>query len=185
MEELSLQERNRIWKKYYLECLVCEVSKILIFLLIFMAMGLTGEYMAALLTLMLLRNQGGGLHFRHYLTCLAVSFAFLYAAILLALCVMPSMFFMLCTVGLSIPAAWRLVPIPSAGRPPATDKQITRCRNTTVLLLLTALFPIFLAPQSPWTGIIYWTILLHILQLLLAKLLHLSHRYFPETLRKC
>ena len=175
MEELSLQERQRILRKYYLECLICEVSKILIFLVIFILMDLTMEYLTALIALMLLRSQGGGLHLQRYMTCLAVSFAFLYTAILLALHVTPSVFFMLGTVGLAIPICRWLVPIPSASRPSATAEQILRSRNATTLLLLASFLPICLAPQTSWTGIIYWTILLHTLQLLLAKaILHLS-----------
>lgn len=169
MEELSLQERQRILKKYYLECLICEVSKILIFLIIFIVMDLAMEYLTALIAMMLFRSQGGGLHLKRYMTCLAVSFAFLYAAILLALHHTPSVLFMLGTVGAAIPVCRRLVPIPSASRPSATAEQIHRSRNATTLLLFAAFLPICLAPQASWTGILYWTILLHTLQLLLAK----------------
>ena len=67
-------EYEKKMNEYYLKCFLLEFSKICIFFIFFSLLGLIPEYLIALLSLMLLRSNGGGLHYKHYISCLAVSF---------------------------------------------------------------------------------------------------------------
>lgn len=75
--------------EYYLKCFLLEFSKICIFFIFFSLLGLIPEYLIALLSLMLLRSNGGGLHYKHYISCLSVSFLFLCGSITLATYITP------------------------------------------------------------------------------------------------
>lgn len=166
-EDIAYQKKLQI---YMIKALFCEVSKIIIFLLVFMRLNLTKEYFAALIALMLLRNHGGGLHFKHYISCLFVSFLFLYASIQLAYLCQPDRIIMaLCTLVCAL-AGWLLVPITSTSRPPATEQQKKHSKRNTLILILAFCFAICICPLIPYLYIGFWTIILHIFQLVIAHM---------------
>lgn len=164
----ELTEREKKLNEYYWKCFLSEFSKICIFFVIFLLLGLTKEYFFALLYLMVLRSNGGGLHCKHYISCLLVSFTFLYSSILLAIHVTPARTFacisiLLCTFG-----GYFLVPVTSDNRPAATPEQIAKCRHNTLIIMLLFFVLICLCHYNTYILIGYWTIILHILQLIIA-----------------
>ncbi|MGN1313455.1 MAG: accessory gene regulator B family protein [Lachnospiraceae bacterium] len=169
-ERRELTEREKKLREYYWKCFIYEVSKMIIFLLLFMCLGLVGEYFIALLTLMFLRSNGGGLHFNHYITCLLVSFAFLYGSIFLAQNVIPPDYLLYTSIPLCMIAGYYLVPITSSNRPPATPEQVQRCKKKTTIILFCFFILICLCPHSTYLYVSYWTIVLHIMQLFAANL---------------
>lgn len=166
-----MQERNTKLKEYYIKCFITEISKIIIFLLIFVYMGLTTEYLIALFFLMLLRSNGGGLHFNHYASCLVISFMFLYGSIYLAQHITPPTFSMYLSIIICAITGYHLVPITCKKRPKATTKQVQRCKNKTTVIIILFILLICFCPHNTYFFIGFWTIILHILQLIAAKLI--------------
>lgn len=158
-------------KKYYRLCFLSEFSKILIFFLIFLFLRLVPEYFISLLFLLPLRNHGGGLHFNHYITCLIVSFSFLCGSIFLALYVTPSKIFMCITCLVCIMLGYHLVPVTSSNRPPATAEQVRKSKRNTAIILTLFSAIICICPYHTFWYIGYWTIILHISQLILSHIL--------------
>lgn len=111
-------EYERKLHRYYWKGFIYEFSKICIFFVIFAFLGLIPEYIIALITLMSLRSNGGGLHFNHYISCLVVSFVFLYSSIFLTLHIIPSQIIVYISMLLCALIGYTLVPITSANRPP-------------------------------------------------------------------
>ena len=146
-----------------------EFSKICIFLIIFIFLDLTTEYIFSLLYLMLLRNNGGGLHCKHYISCLLVSFTFIYVSIFLAIYITVPKPLTYISIVLCMLFGYYLVPITSNNRPAATPLQIKRCKQNTVSIIILFFILICLCPHSTYIYIGYWTIILHILQLLIAQ----------------
>lgn len=169
-EKKELTERARKLKEYYWKCFLSEFSKVCIFLIIFIFLDLTTEYIFALLYLMLLRSNGGGLHFKHYTSCLLVSFSFIYSSILLALHTSPTFFCMLLSLLLCALLGYSLVPVTSSNRPKATLAQTKKCKRNTILLILTFILLICFCPHNTYLYIGYWTIILHILQLAISRI---------------
>jgi len=166
-ESVSVDYEKRL-QKYYLQCFISEFSKILIFLFIFMVLHLTKEYFTALLFLMVLRAHGGGLHFNHYISCLFVSFSFLFTAIILAITVTPSRFFLCIAVLICILPGYLLVPITSTNRPEATPEQVKRSKRNTLYILSVIFIMMCICPLTTYIYIGFWTVLLHIFQLMIA-----------------
>lgn len=156
--------------EYYRKCFISEFSKICIFFLIFLLLGLIPEYLIALFALIILRGNGGGLHFNHYISCLIVSFAFLYISIILSIYVVPSRPGMFISLPLCILIGYHLVPITSSNRPPATSEQVTKSKRCTLIVLLAFSLLICICPGTKFIYICYWTIILHILQLIIAHI---------------
>ncbi|MCM1569588.1 MAG: accessory gene regulator B family protein [Roseburia sp.] len=163
--DLAYQKKLR---RYFLEAFLSESSKILLFLLIAIYTNLVKEYLAALLFLMLLRNHGGGLHFNHYISCLIVSFLFLYASILLACFWQPCRFILLLSLFICVIGGYFLVPVTSSNRPPATKQQIKHSKRSTVFIITTFFFLTCFCPLTKYLYIGFWTTVLHIFQLTLA-----------------
>lgn len=166
-KELAYQKKLR---EYVIKAFLSEASKILIFLVVFMYLDLTKEYFIALLALMLLRNHGGGLHFKHYISCLMVSFLFLYLSIQLALLWQPGRIFLsICVLACAL-LGYHLVPVTSSNRPPATEQQKKHSKRNTLLIILAFFILVCICPLNLYVYIGFWTTILHILQLFIAHM---------------
>lgn len=171
MQKIKTKELSEYEKKlqeYYWKCFVSEFSKIILFLIVYMFLNLTMEYFVALFYLMLLRNNGGGLHCKHYISCLLVSFTFISASIFLGIYavlppVLPYIITLLCSV-----VGYFLVPITSNNRPEATPEQTKMSKRNTVIIILLFLMLMCICPNHTYVNIGFWTILLHIIQLIVA-----------------
>ena len=73
-EELTPYEKQVII--FGLKCVGSELSKILIFSIIFSHLGFFFEFLIALSFMMLYRTTSGGLHFHSYIICFCVSSSF-------------------------------------------------------------------------------------------------------------
>ena len=154
--------------KYYWTGFISEFSKICIFLIVFALLELTPEYLIALFTLMSLRCFGGGLHFNHYVSCLGVSFAFLFSSIFLSAHIVPTQFIVCISMILCSLIGYVLVPVTSTNRPPATSEQIKKSKKCTVIIILFYFILVYICSNTTWAYICYWTVILHILQLIIA-----------------
>lgn len=166
----ELTERQRKLNEYYWKCFLSEFSKICIFLVIFILLGLTKEYLFALLYLMMLRNNGGGLHCKHYTSCLLVSFTFLYSSIMLAIYLVPAKPVACTSILLCALLGYLFVPVTSSNRPAATSEQITKSKRNTIIIILLFFILICFCPFNTYILIGYWTVILHILQLIIAHI---------------
>lgn len=167
--EEELLEYKKELQKYYLACLWMEGSKIILFLIIFGAMNLLKEFFMALLVLMLMRNHGGGIHCKHYISCFLVSFGVLLASILIPGYVQLPIWLTVLLLVLCAFAGYRLVPIVSDHRPEPSTEVILRSKRVTLVLILLYCPVICVCPENLYLNIGVWTIFIHILQLLLAK----------------
>lgn len=167
----ELAEYRKAMKKYYIECAIVEGSKIVIYLIIFAALHMLPEYLIALTALFLVRTSGGGLHCKHYCSCLVLSFLLLYGSIYLGLNVLiPNKYALI----LLIICAWfgyKLVPVVSANRPEPEPEGIIQSKNQTLIILLFFCILACIYPDNKYFNICIWTIYIHIIQLLIAKFL--------------
>lgn len=164
----TLTEYELELREYYWKCFISEFSKIIIFFIIALPLGLVKEFFVALILLMTLRTTGGGLHLSHYLSCLLVSFSFLYGSIFLAQYIQPGKILIcICSLLFSV-MAYYLVPITSNNRPEATYVQIRKCKKNTFIVILFLLVLMCICPISIYSYIGFWTIALHVFQLVIA-----------------
>lgn len=157
--------------KYFFQCVLSEMSKIISFGIIFTRFNLFKEYIFALILLILLRTNGGGLHFKHYSSCFIMSFVVLALSIFLGKSVCLPNFVTYIILLTSIILAIKLVPVVSSNRPPADDKLIKKSKRNTTLILIIYFLSVCIVPMNQYLNIGIWIIVIHICQLLLAKLL--------------
>lgn len=154
---------------FYGKCFICESTKIVIYFVIFHFLGLTKEFLAALIFMAMLRISGGGLHFKHYLSCLFASFLLLGLAILAGIYVfLPLPVMLLLSLGCLV-AAYRLVPIQAPTRPDATKQLIRSSKRHTAVKIILIMILICIFPKNVFINIGFWTLVIHAVQLAIAK----------------
>ena len=156
--------------KYFFQCVLSETSKIILFGIIFTRFHLFKEYIFALILLILLRTNGGGLHFKHYSSCFIMSLTVLGLSILLGKTVCLSSFIICIILLTSIILAYKLVPVVSSNRPPADNKPIKKSNKNTCLIVIMYFLSMCLVPINQYLNIGIWIIVIDICHLLLAKL---------------
>ena len=165
--DLSTEDKAKL--NYFFLCLLYEGSKILLFLAFFTITHHLRGFLYSLLILLPLRIISGGLHFKHYLSCLAFSFGYFYLVNIPLSNLIPgykSTLFILC---ICILINIYIGPVTSDTRPTLSldhkkRSQINIALVTIYHTLLTALF--YETPLAP-TG--FWTIVLHSMQLIIAN----------------
>ena len=174
MQKYYLSPNDLAYKKelhqYILKVIISEASKIIIFFFAAFYLNLVKEYFSALFFLMLLRNCGGGLHFHHYISCLFVSFIFLFSSILLAYILQPNQLILQISLLFCAFLGYILVPVTSSNRPPATDQQQQHSKQNTLFIITIYFFVICICPLNLYLYIGFWTIILHIFQLSIAHI---------------
>ena len=132
-------------------------------------------YIFALLIMLVLRCSTGGIHFYTYIGCLTTSVLFLWSGIIL----LPNIAFplyvklillLLCTI-----SCYYIGPVPSKYRPTYSKKFIQKCKLiiSTFIFLYTII--LYVMPESSYINVGFWIIILHTLQLLVAKYIRKEH----------
>ncbi len=166
---LSLVEQKYIIFKF--KCIIYDISKFIILSLFFYLFGMFKEFLFASMISAPLRIYSGGLHFRNYLSCFLFSFGYF---LLLICCLstiqlpfyLTTLLIILCSI-----INFCLSPIQSASRPPLPVAELQRAKQKTVLISLYCMLIILLFYETPLASVGYWTILLHSMQLIIAKLM--------------
>lgn len=156
-----------------------DVSKTLIFLVFFYAIGKLPEFLFAAVPLVILRTRTGGIHFRKYWSCFLFSFAYFYMCIgvlpvlvnVHPLVVYPVL--LVCAI-----LDYMIGPASLKERPAVQDEYYKGIKNTAqkkakiqsfqVVFIVAVL--IFIFPEQNCLIVSFWTVVLHTVQLTIIKL---------------
>ncbi len=153
---------------YAIEGVSSEISKILILLAVSVPFDCVDTSLVITLVLMSIRCYSGGLHFSHYMSCQGFSLQF-YASVILL-----SVFCPLSDDGIALGLTFSLGifaligPITSIMCPHLTVAEFKKYTHYTIVILLFYSAVLIFWKTFPYRKIIYWVIVLQILQLLCA-----------------
>lgn len=155
--------------RYFYLCIAYEGSKFIIMLFFFWTLQLQNEFLTEIFVLLTLRNFYGGIHFKHYLSCFAFTFSFIATGLLLAHYFFLNNAAQIVILLLSLIISCIIKPVTSSNRPPLSEKQeaIYHICGISILLLHIAFF--ISCKTFPYRNICFWVIVLHTLQLIVAK----------------
>lgn len=168
MPDLNAQEKARL--NYFLSCVIYEGSKIILFLLFFSLTHHLKSFLYALMILLPLRTISGGLHFKHYISCFAFSFGYFYTVTVLLQSVQLPFWVSILLLISCVFINYAIGPVTSDSRPPLTTERIKqgRLRITAITCYESILTGLFFDTSLATVG--FWTIVLHSVQLIIAKL---------------
>lgn len=156
--------------KYGIEAILGEISKCLIMLIYFYAIHKTSEYLAALILLLLLRGNMGGLHMKHYWSCFLLTFIFMNAAVV----ILPNLFTIsrleICLILLiCIVIGLQIGPVHAKFIRNPNYLLIRKSRMQASYILILCLIAALLLPLSEYVIVGFWIIVLQTIQLIIAK----------------
>lgn len=165
---LKLQNYEIKIIKYVCLCFISETSKFFLLLLFFYFQNHIKEYLVSLLILLPLRWYSGGLHLKHYLSCLCASLIFF----VMAICIFPK---------ISMPAYlydylyFTSLLVHTLIAPVSSTQRIALLSNTRIKVKLYSIsflifygIIIYILDNSTISIIILGTIVIHTFQLLFA-----------------
>lgn len=165
--ELSNYQIAQIFFLY--KTIFSEVSKILI--MGFLFHGKLPLYIFALFVMIVLRSLMGGLHFYTYLNCLLASAIYLGLAIYVLPHIPIVLNLQIILLLFSILICNHIGPITSKYRPESCKRYFTQYKRlATVFILLYTLILYIMPRNNPYLCVGFWVIMLHSLQLIIAKL---------------
>lgn len=169
-ENMDISERDKKMLIFSITCIFYDVSKLLMFVILFALLHRLDLFLFAFIILLPLRLSSGGLHFKHYTSCLLFSLGyFLLVTIPLADIWLP-LGNILISLGLCTIINGLLSPIRSASRPPLPPSEILRYKKKALLATAFGILLLIVSYRTKYFPAGYWTILLHSVQLAIAKL---------------
>ncbi len=165
--DLNRTEKARL--NYIISCIIYEGSKLLLFFLFFCCIHKLDGFLYSLIILLPLRFISGGLHFKHYISCLVFSFMYFY---LVNVVLMPFKFpLFISIIILSVCAVTNFIigPITSDSRPQLTKEIINKGKLNIFIATCYELILTFLFFDTAISTVGFWTIVLHTLQLIIAN----------------
>lgn len=152
---------------FLFKTLFSEFSKILIMGIIFYKNF--PLYIFALIIMLILRCSTGGIHFYTYTNCFIASLAFLILAVIVFPKISLPLYIQIFLLIICILICHSIGPIPSKYRPAYTDHFEQKCKVTISIFIFFYVLFLYIIPNSKYSITGFWIIILHSLQLILAK----------------
>lgn len=128
-------------------------------------------YLFALCMMLYLRCSTGGLHFYTYLGCLAGTFLYIWLAIVLLPNILLPSYIQTFALLICMVACYFVGPVTSKYRPQPSPQRSKHCKAITCNGIFIYALILYIIPDSQLTIVGFWIIILHSLQLLVAKIL--------------
>ncbi len=168
-ENMNLKKKKKKLFVYYLKCILYDVSKLVLFLFIFGLLHLLPEFLLTFVVQFPLRTISGGLHFRHYWSCFAFSLVYLFLIIALSSKILIPFEIGVILLLLCVIIIYQIGQVRSPSRPSLSDKELLHRKRTALIAAGCEAIIAVLVYQMTFAPIIYWSIILHTLQLIIGK----------------
>lgn len=163
--------------KYTFLCFLTDGSKFLIMYLLFHLLSLSTDYLISLGVLLSIRNFTGGIHLKHYSSCLLFTFSFVSSVIFLSHSIAVNENIQIMTLLMMIPIVFIVGPVTCSKRPKLSEQQslIYKSIACCILGIYTSVF--ICTKTIPYQNLMYWGIVFQIIQLVVAKLIKERRTY--------
>ena len=155
--------------------LVSEFSKLLIMGILFRKE--LGMYLFAVSVMLLLRTATGGIHCKKYISCLLVSFSYIFLSLMVLPNIPINKVFQLILLFICMLCNYYIGPVTSSVHAPLSEGLVKRVRLQAFLVIFFYLTFTFIVPENPYTIAGTWVIILHTLQLAAARVLKKGDPY--------
>ncbi len=145
-----------------------EISKIVIMGILFHRQ--LSFYFFALFIMVFLRSSTGGLHFYTYAGCLITSILYMFLTLIALPYITVNKSIQILLLLSCILCCYIIGPITSRYRPKTSEQCREHRRNVTCLFIFFYSLALYIIPKNPFMITGFWVIILHSLQLILAKI---------------
>lgn len=168
--------------KYLVVTILSEISKIVLIGLFFLYSQNLTVFLTAAFILCILRINTGGLHFKHYFSCLLASFLIFFIGVSILNSIQFTKFIQLAALLLCIIINYYCAPVVSSFRPIPDGIKIRRAKKQSLAIITLFSMILYVFPQNQYINIGFWMIILQSIQLFAAKILkRRNHNEIPYT----
>lgn len=153
---------------FLFKTMASEISKIIIMAILFH--NHFALYLFALFIMVFLRSSTGGLHFYTYAGCLLTSILYLALAIYILPCIAIPKYLQIAVLLLCILICNQVGPILSKYRPEACKEHFPQCKKFITTFLFFYALILYIIPENKYIYVGFWVVILHTLQLVVAKI---------------
>lgn len=153
---------------FLFKMLASEISKMLIMGILFH--NHLDFYIVALFIMLFLRSAMGGLHFYTYAGCLFTSTLYLWLSIYFLPQIAMAKYWQVIMLLLCILICNHIGPITSKYRPEECKEHFSQCKKFITIFILIYSLILYIMPENQHLYIGFWVIILHSLQLIIAKI---------------
>lgn len=168
--DFQIAQLQYVWKTFF-----SEFSKLLIMGLIFR--NELGRYFFAVTIMLLLRTATGGLHCKKYISCFFVSFTYMFLSLIVLPPIPVNKVFQLILLFACMLCNYYIGPVTSAVHRPLSEECSKRIKIQAFLIIFFYLTLTYIVPENPYFTCGFWVVILHTLQLTVAKLLKKEGNY--------
>lgn len=167
MNQMQLSEIEADQIVYFLQMIFTDASKMVIIIIPFLITGHLAEYGSILILTLILRSQSGGFHFKRYLSCLAFTFTYFIAVLLLTQLAITNTFLIAFGIIGCATIAW-LSPMLSQQRKKLKRINVSslKYRSIAIASIYTVLF---FVRDTPFTRCAIWVVIIQGILLLIQK----------------
>lgn len=168
-EQFEFSDYQMAQLRYFWKSMLNEVSKIAL-----MAVFFHKElplFFFTVVIMLFLRTASSGIHFEHYLSCFAFSFAYLFVLLRICSTITPSKIIQLLCLLVCVGLIYLIGPVPAKVHRKLDEAFIRKMRLRAVIIAALYACVCLLAPASAYTTVTFWIVVLHALQLIIAKLI--------------
>lgn len=170
-ENLNLSIREQKLFLFRFKCILYDMSKLILFAAFFAAIQKTNSFVFAFLIFFPIRQISGGLHFKHYLSCLMFSFVFMYLTVVVLAPVRLGLAVAIPVLAVCAAVVYLVGPIRPLSRPALSKQEFEEHRRRAFSIVCYEIVLILLFFDSALASAGYWTIILHTMQLIIAFIL--------------
>lgn len=153
---------------FLVKTLFSELSKIIIMGMLFH--NHLPAYFFSLFAMLFLRCSTGGLHFYTYAGCLMMSILYITLSILVLPNISLPVYMQLFLLLICMILCYSIGPVVSKYRPTPSSQLFVRGRNFTCTFIFIYALALYIIPANHLMTVGFWTIILHSLQLIAAKI---------------
>lgn len=154
---------------FLLKTILSELSKLLIMAILFRRQII--YYLFGLLVMIFLRCTMGCLHFYRYSQCLLASIIYIWLSVIVMPHILIYKYVEIILMIFSILICYYIGPLPSKYRPQYSKQYLTKMRLFTSKFIFLYTLILYIIPRSKFLSVGFWIIILHSLQLVIAKIL--------------
>ena len=167
-ENANLNSKEQKFLIFRAKCILYDISKLILFVAFFAGMHKLRSFVYSFLIFYPIRQISGGLHFKHYFSCLMFSFAYMYLVVVMLAPLTLELAVIVPILIVCAAVIYAIGPIRPPSRPALSKQEFAEQRKKALSIVCYECVFIVLFYDSMLASAGYWTIILHTIQLIVA-----------------
>lgn len=170
-ENANLNSKEQKLLIFRAKCILYDISKLILFVAFFAVIHKLSCFVFAFLIFYPIRQISGGLHFKHYFSCLVFSFVYMYLVVVVLSPLTLELAVVVPILAVCAAVIYAIGPMRPPSRPALSKQEFAEHRKKAFRIVCYEAVLVVLFSDHRLASAGYWTIILHTLQLIMALII--------------